>query len=64
MDEFCLPGEPEELWAGDSELAFRCENFIDLLESSQEEVGEIAESEQLPPVQLLSSDSSPWQQLV
>lgn len=58
MDEFRLPAEPEELWAGDCELAFRCENFVDLSESSPEEIGGIAESEQLPPVQPQPSDSS------
>lgn len=47
-DEFCIPGEPEELWAPDSELAFRCENFTDLSEGASEDVGEIAESALLP----------------
>ena len=45
MNEFSIPsGEPEQLWT-DEDLAFRCETFADLSESSQDEVGEIAESE-------------------
>jgi hypothetical protein len=50
MDEFQLPQSPDELWAPDCELAYRCEAFVDLAGSSADEVGEIAESEQLPPV--------------
>lgn len=54
MDEFFLPSEPGELWSPDSELAgLRCEAFTDLAGSAPEEIGEIAESAQLPPVQLL-----------
>ena len=45
MDEFALPGAPEELWREDSQLAFRVETFTDLSDSSAEEIGEIAESE-------------------
>jgi len=49
MDEFSIPSEPHELWAPDAELAFRCEGFVDLSEAAPEDVGDIAESEQLPP---------------
>ena len=45
MDEFVLPGAPEELWGEDSQLAFRVEDFKDLSDSSGEEIAEIAESE-------------------
>ena len=62
MEEFSVPSEPEQLWT-DSELAFRCEAFVDLSEASAEEVGEIAESaslRQLPcPVQLLLRQPGP-----
>lgn len=47
MDEFSIPAEPSQLWAPDSELAFRCEAFIDLSDAPLEEVGDAAESERL-----------------
>ena len=45
MDEFNIPGEPQELWEPDSELPFRCEAYVDMSEAPEEEVGDAAESE-------------------
>lgn len=64
MEEFSIPGEPEQLWAPDSELAFRCEAFADLSDAAAEEIGEAAESELLSPAfQLQAGDSRVLAQL-
>lgn len=47
MDEFSIPGEPQLLWAPDSELAFKCESFVNFTDATLEEVGDAAESEPL-----------------
>lgn len=47
MEEFSIPEEPQLLWAPDSELAFRCEAFVDLSDAPLDEVGDAAESEPL-----------------
>ncbi|KAL4446838.1 hypothetical protein ABPG77_008082 [Micractinium sp. CCAP 211/92] len=44
MEEFSIPEEPQLLWAPDSELAFRCEAFVDLSDAPLDEVGDAAEN--------------------
>lgn len=44
MEEFQVPGEPEELWSVDSELQFKVEELVNYDESPAA-LGEATESE-------------------